>query len=157
MTAGNLFGCDRTVALHCGRYLRNVIFIFVHRGKIFDLTGRNAVHYLYIRRLKEAVVVNMRIACHRYDKTDIRTFRCFNRAHPAVMSIVNIADFKACAITGKTAGTQCIQTALMSKFRERINLIHKLRKLTCTEEFFNGGNDGLYGNKLLRLNRFNFF
>ena len=157
MAAGNLFGGNRTVALHCSRHLSNVIFIFIHRRKVFNLAGRHAVHNLDIRRFQEAVIIDMRITCHRYDKTDIRPFRRFNRAHPSVVSIVNVADFKTGAVTGKTAGPQRIQTALMGKLRERINLIHELRKLTCPEKLFDGSNNRLYGNKLLRLNRFNFF
>ena len=41
------------------------------------------------------------------DKTDVRTFGGFDRTHSSVVGIVNISNFEARTVTGKTAGAEC--------------------------------------------------
>ncbi len=49
--------------------------------------------------------------------------------------MVNVTHFKACPVTGQTAGTQGTQTALMGQFSQRIGLIHELGQLAGPKEF----------------------
>ena len=50
------------------------------------------------------------------------------------MGRVNVADFKARALTRQTARAKRRKTALMSDFRQRIGLVHELRKLRRAKE-----------------------
>src|SRR5690606_14941265 len=47
-----------------------------------------------IGAFQEAVIVGTRKTCQRVDQTDVRTFRCFDRAHAAVMGGMNVTHFK---------------------------------------------------------------
>src|SRR5262245_62148229 len=58
-----------------------------------------------IRRFDESHLINLCVNTKRGDQTDVRTFRRFNGTETAVVSIVYVADFKACAFTGKTTWT----------------------------------------------------
>ena len=68
--------------------------------------------------------------------------------------MVDVADFKACAFTGQTAGTKGAQTAFMCNFSQGIGLVHELGQLAGTEEFFNGGYDRTDVDQDLRRNAF---
>ena len=53
------------------------------------------------------------------------------------MGVVYVSNLEACTLTGKTARAKCGQTALMSQLGQWVVLIHELRQLGRTEEFFN--------------------
>ena len=72
--------------------------------KIFYFISCFSVFYFTERRFQKSVFIYFGIASQRSYQTDVRTFRRFNRAKPAVMCMVNIADFKAGAFSVKTAG-----------------------------------------------------
>ena len=97
--------------------LCNNVVILDIRGKIYHLVGYNSAFFINyaIRCLDKAVVADFCICCKIRDKTDVRTFGCFDRTHSAVVSIMDVTDIKGCAVTGKTAGTECRKTALMCK------------------------------------------
>ena len=131
-----------------GRSLRHMVVILFIRRHI-DHFVRDArvlriapVHHA-VRRLNKAVLVDARVAGKRIDQTDIRSFRRLDRAHPSVVRIVNVADLESGAVTGKTAGAQRGETALVRQLAERVVLVHKLGQL--------GGAEKLLDRRLHRL------
>ena len=111
-------------------------------GELHDV----AVHILEVdeaddavRSLDEAEVVHHCVRGERVDKTDVRAFRSLDRAEAAVVRVVNVTDFEACAFTGKTTGTESGETALVGKFGKRVHLVHELRELAGTEERLHDG------------------
>ena len=107
------------------------IFILNVCRHVNDLVGDDMALLidLAVRSLDEAVIAYARIGRKVRDKTDIRTFGRLDRAHTAVMGVVNVTDVEGGAVTGQTAGTQCRQTALVGQLGEGVRLIHELRKL----------------------------
>ena len=87
-----------------------------------------------IRSLHETELVHTGIGSQGADQTDVRSFRGLNRAHTAVMGVMNIANLETCAFAGQAARAQGRQTALMGKLRQGVMLIHELGQLGGTEE-----------------------
>ena len=110
--------------------LSNSVVVFLVGSHIYNLVGYSArlLVNLAERSLDKAVFVNLRECCEVGDKSDVRSFRSLDRTHTAVVSIVNVTNLESCAVTGKTAGAERRETSLVSKLRERVVLIHKLRK-----------------------------
>ena len=106
-----------------------------------------------IRSLNEAILVDARIAGQRVDQTDVRAFRCLDRAHSAVVRIVNIADLESGAVTGQTARAECGETSLMCQLAERVVLIHELGQLGGSEELLDCSCNRLDVDQCLRRNR----
>ena len=157
VAARNHIGRKRTVLADTFDDLSDVVFVFVHRGKVFDFARHFAVFDFAVRRFEKAVIVDARKNRKRNDESDVRPFRRFDRTHTPVMRIVNVAHFKARPLAGKTAGPESVQASLVRKFGKRIDLIHKLRKLRRAEKFFDGCDDRFDRNQILRLHRFRFF
>ena len=69
------------------------------------VSGREVLHLcrdyssflvdLAVRSLDESVLVDDAVCCERTDKSDVRTFRCLDRAHSAVMRVVYVSDLHA--------------------------------------------------------------
>jgi len=53
---------------------------------------------------------------------------------PAVVGGVHVANFESRPLARQAAGSQRRQTALVGDFRQRIGLVHELRKLARAEE-----------------------
>src|SRR6476646_1345451 len=102
---------------------------FAIAGQIIDLIRDATLLHLAVRRFDETEFVDPRERAHRADETDVWTFRRFDRANPAVVRRMNVADFEPRAITRETAWPEGRETPLMREFRERVRLIHELRKL----------------------------
>ena len=82
-----------------------------------------------IRRLDETEFIDPSKRAHRADQTDVWTFRRLDRTNPAVMRWVNVAHFEARSIAAQAARPESGQTAFVRQLRQRIRLIHELRKL----------------------------
>ena len=95
-----------------------------------------------IRRLHKSKTVHARIVGERADETDVRTFRRLDRAHAAIVRVVNVAHLKARALTREAAGAECREAALMRQLGERVVLIHELRELRGAEELLYRRHDG---------------
>ena len=83
-------------------------FILFISGEVTHFV-RHAMGFLVhtaVRRFHKAELVHAGIGSQRTDKTDVRTFRRLYRAHTAVVRVVYVADFEACALTGQTARTK---------------------------------------------------
>ena len=125
-----------------GRIIFNGVLFFFIGGEVVNDVGYLAVFNATIRSLDEAVVVHAGIRCQRADKTDVRTFRGLNRAHTAVVGVVNVSNFEARALTRQTARAQCGQTALVRNACSNVGLVHELGQLGRTEELLDGCHDG---------------
>ena len=49
---------------------------------------------LPVRCLDKSILVDPCIAGQGVDQTNVRSFRCLNRAHPSIVRIMDIADLK---------------------------------------------------------------
>ena len=81
---------------------------FVVRGQIFRFRVRNIgfstdVVDLTIRSHDETVLVDLGIGAKVINKTDVLSFRGFNRADTSIVSVMDVADFHGGAISGQTA------------------------------------------------------
>ena len=76
-----------------------------------------------------------------------------DRAHPAVVAGVHVADLEAGALTGQTAGAQRRQAALVGQTRQRVVLVHELRQLAGAEELLDRRHDGTDVDQGLRRDR----
>ncbi len=101
--------------------------LFTIRIEPLDVRRDLAVLHHAIRRLDKAEVVDLRVAGKRRDESDVRTFRGLDRAHTAVLRIVNVADLEAGALTSESARSKRRQTTLVRQLRQRVRLIHELR------------------------------
>src|SRR5581483_7817943 len=88
-----------------------------------------AVDNSSIRRLDESKWVDTRIARQRRNQSNVRTFRRLDWTNATVVRRVNVADFEARAFAAQTARSQRRETTLVRDLRQRIRLIHELRKL----------------------------
>ena len=108
-------------------------------GHVFDLVGHMAVDDLTVRGLDEAERIDAAEGCQRTDKTDVRTFRRFDRAHTAEVGRVHVSHFHGCTVARQTARAQSGQTTLVGDACQRVVLIHELRQLGSSEELLDGG------------------
>ena len=74
------------------------LFFFVS-SHVNDLVGDTIINNAAIRSLDESEAIDASIVRKGADKTDIGTFRRFDRAHATVMRVMNIADFEAGTFT----------------------------------------------------------
>ena len=117
-------------------------------GHIFDLVGNDLVDqtavlvvgllHLAVRSFHEAVLVDLGVRCQIGDQTDVGAFRSLDGAHTAIVAVVDVADFEACAVTAQTAGAQSRQTALVGQLRQGVVLVHELGQRRRTEELLDG-------------------
>src|SRR5690606_39436989 len=91
-------------------------------GQVVHLVGDLAVDDLPVRRLDEAERVHAGVGAQRADEADVRAFRRLDRAHPAVVAGVDVADLHARTLTGQTARAQRRKTALVGQTRQRVVL-----------------------------------
>ena len=87
------------------------------------------------------------------DQADVRTFRRLDRAHPAVVAEVDVADFEAGTLTAQTARPERRQAAAVGEARQRVDLVHELRQLAGSEELLDRGDDRADVDQRLRRDR----
>ena len=129
--------------------LSNDVLVLDVSGHILDLVGDDLVDEaallvvglldLAVRSLNEAVLIDLGVGCQIGDQTDVGAFRSLDGAHTAIVAVVDVADFEACAVTAQTAGAQSRQTALVGQLSQRIVLVHELGQRRRTEELLDGG------------------
>ena len=141
------FVVDRRVGL------RHDVAVLLVGGQVLDVVADHTVDHLAVRRLDEAERVHPRVHRQRADQTDVRAFRGLDRAHPAVVAGVHVADLQAGALTGQTARAQRRQTALVGQTRQRVVLVHELRQLAGAEELLDRRHDGTDVDQGLRRDR----
>ena len=76
-----------------------------------------------------------------------------DRAHPAVVAGVHVADLEAGPLTGQTTGAERRQPALVGQTGERVGLVHELRQLRGAEELLDRRHDRADVDQGLRRDR----
>ena len=112
-----------------GVRLRDNVVTFFDSGEVMNFISHHTVGHFTVRRLKEAILVSLRVHGQGVDKTDVRTFRRFDRTYATVVGRVYVSNFEACALTRQTTRAECRDTTLVRDLRQRVVLVHKLRKL----------------------------
>ena len=129
-------------AIERGVGLGDDVVLFFVGGHVHDLAGDLAVLDLAVRRLDETELVDAGIRRQTTDQTDVRAFRCLDRAHPAVVAEVHVADLEAGPFARQTTRSERRQTAAVGEARQRIDLVHELRQLGGSEELLDRGDHG---------------
>ena len=136
--------------------LRDDESVFFVGGKVIHDIRHDAFFFIHssVSRFDKAVFVDFREDGKRSDKTDVLTFRRFDGAHSAVVSIVNVSDFESRSFSVQTARTEGGKFSFMRKFRDGVRLIHELRQLGRSEEFLDRAGNGANVDQSLRGNLF---
>ena len=124
--------------------LRDDVAVLFVRRQIVDVIGddaRRLVH-LAVRRHDEAELVDLGKGRERGNKTDVLTFGGLDRAHTAVVRVVNVADFEGRAVAVEAARTERGELALVRELRDGVGLIHELRELGRPEELADDRRNG---------------
>ena len=94
-----------------------------------------------VRGLDEAVAVDPAVGRERPDQADVRPFRRLDRADPAVVAVVHVADVEAGALARQAARPEGRQASLAGQLGERVRLVHELAELAATEELLHRRHD----------------
>ena len=105
------------------------------------VAGAHESAHLAVRRLDEAVAVDLAVRRQRADEADVRALRRLDRAHPAVVGRVDVADVEAGALAAQATGAQGREAALVRQLGERVRLIHELAQLAAAEELLHRRHD----------------
>ena len=113
--------------------------IFFIRGKVYNIVRNDRILRIRLIQytiwsLNKSILVDPCIGRQRVDQTDVRTFRGLDRTHSSIMGVVYVTHLESCTVSGQSSRTQCRQTTLMCQLRQRIVVIHELRKLGASEE-----------------------
>ena len=132
--------------------LRDYEAILLVGGEVINLIGDAAgrLVYLLIRRDKESVLIDLSVGSEVGNKSDVRAFRSLDRAHTAVMAVMNVADVEGRSLTAQTAGAERGKAALMGKLCEGVRLIHELAQRARAEKLLDRGGHGADIYKALR-------
>ena len=133
---------EPALAIQLGAGLGDDEAVLLVRGQVLDVVTGDAVVDLAVRGLDEPERVHPGEGGERADQADVRAFRGLDRAHPAVVGRVHVADLERGAITGQTARPERRQPALVGQPGERVGLVHELGQLAGAEELLDGGDDG---------------
>ena len=76
--------------------------------------------YQTVRSFNKAVLVDTGIGGKRGDQADVRTFRGFNRANPAVVSRMYVSHLETGPFAGQTAWSKSRKTTFVGNLRERV-------------------------------------
>ena len=109
--------------------LRDRVLGFFHRRQINDVVGNLVINDLAVRRFDKTVLVDATERRETVDKPDVRPFGRFNRTNAPIVGRVNVTNLKTCALASQTARPKSRYAALVRHFRQRVGLIHELRKL----------------------------
>ncbi len=140
--------CEELAALIDRRVrLRDEVLLLVHGREVLDIAAHFAVLHPAVGGLEKTVLIHAGIDCKRHNQPDIRTFGGFDRAHPAVVRIVNVPDLESGTIARKTSGSERVQPSLVRELGKGIDLVHELRKLAGTEKLLDRRDYRLDGNR----------
>ena len=84
--------------------------------------------------LDEAELVDPGKGRQRSDQADVRTLGGLDRADPAVVAVVDVADVEAGALPGEAARPERGEAPLVGQLGQRVGLVHELGELGGAEE-----------------------
>src|SRR4051812_1299213 len=128
LTGNDLLFHEISFVIKRGVRLRNLCSIFFFSAQVSELLHVHlAIAHLPVRGFNETHFIDLRMHAKRGDKTDVRTFRCFNRTKTTVVRIVYVTHLKACTLPAQTTGTERRYTTLVGDLRQRVRLVEELR------------------------------
>jgi len=114
--------------------LRNNKGLLAVRRKVVQLIGNTSPFDFSIGSLQKPEVVDAGKCCQGSDQTDVRPFRRLHGTYTPVMRRVHVAHLKPCPIPRKPPGSKGGQPPFVRQLRQRVDLIHELRKLAAAKE-----------------------
>ncbi len=102
-----------------------------------------AILDLAIGGFQEPEVVDAGERRQRRDQADVRAFGRLDRAYPAIMRRVNVPHLEPGAVAREAARPERGEAPLVSEFRQRVDLVHELRKLAPAKEVADNGRERL--------------
>ena len=108
-----------------------------------DLLGPLAVLDLAVGGDEEAVLVDAAVDAQRADQADVGPFGGLDRADPAVVRDVDVADLEAGPLAVQAARAQGREPPLVGELRQRVGLVDDLRQLAAAEEVLDRRADAL--------------
>ena len=117
-----------------GRSLGDDLLFLLGRVEVDDLVGDGPVLDDAIGGGHESVLGDLRIGGQRADQADVRALRGLDRAHPAVVGRVHVADLDRSALAGEPARAERREAAAVGESVQRVRLAHELRELRGAEE-----------------------
>src|SRR5713101_3956019 len=146
----NFFPREMSSPVNGSIRLRNEKILFTVAREIVNLIRHAAVFHFAIWRFDKTEFIDARESAHRTDQADVWTFWRLDRTNAAVMRWMNVAHFEPSAFTTKTSRAESRQATFVRQLRERIGLIHELRKLRPAKEIADNCAERLRINQLLR-------
>ena len=116
---------------------RDIVFFFFVGGQILQIVGNmSSLIHFEIWGFQKTEGIDLGKRRQISDQADVGTFRRLDRANAAIMGRLYVADFKTSPLAGQTSRTGSRQPSFMFELRERILVVHELRKLGRREELF---------------------
>ncbi len=120
------------------------------RGHVLHVARNFAVDDAAVGRFDKAERIDLRKRRERGDQADVRTFGCFDRADTTVVCTVNVTNVETGALPGQAPRSERRDTAFVTQFRERVDLILKLAQLATSKKLTERRHDRAIVNQLLR-------
>ena len=115
--------------------------LLLGRVEVDDLVADDAVLDLPVGGRDEAVLGDLGVGGQRADQADVRALRGLDRAHPAVVGRVHVADLDRGPLTGQATGAERREPTPVGEAGERVGLVHELRQLRGAEELLQRRDD----------------
>ena len=96
------------------------------------------LHHRPVGRLNKPQPVNARVGRQAAQQPDVRPLRRLNGADASVVRGVDVPHIKAGPFPGQPAPAQGGKTPLVRQLRQRVRLVHKLRKFVAPEKLADG-------------------
>ena len=82
-------------------YMVIILFISSHIYNLICYTRILRICFvdLAVWCLNKSVLIDSCIRCKRVDQTDVRTFRCLDRAHSSVMGVMDISNLESGSVS----------------------------------------------------------
>ena len=119
-------------------------YLVAQRVKVTRQAGSPAVaqpqllDYRPVGGLNKTQTVDPGVGGQAAEQANVGAFRGFNRANAPIVRSVNIAHIKAGALPREAAAPQGRKAALVSQFRQRVGLVHKLGQLVAAKKLPDG-------------------
>ena len=123
---GHIVGDQPLIRTDFGIGLSDVIPIPVDGREVLDLVRHLSLPDFPVRGLDKAELVHPGVGGQGGDQADVGSFRRLDRADPAVVGGMDIADLKARALAGQPAGPQGREAPFVGDLGQRVRLVHEL-------------------------------
>ena len=168
-TTSNMFSCEvplcikRRVCLgncHAFFFISGHVYYAIRYAHFNNFIGILAftIHFFYftVWCFDEAKFVYLCIVGQGVNQANVWTFWSFNRTHTTIVRMMHVTNFETCTLTRQAARAKGRKTTFVSQFRQWVCLVHELRQLRRTKEFFDSCHYRANIDQRLRRNGFSF-